>query len=194
MYPILYKYFALKKQLYLPGIGCIYLEQMPAELIAARTALSAPVPVLKFNTECGPADRKLFEFIASEKSIDEVEAIRQLQDFSYQLKQDIAAGKEVLLPYIGTLNSIDNVLSFHSLASFNKMFPDVVAERIHREDTPHNMLVGNAEKTSTEMQEYYDEEVVVTKDRWGFYALLLTLFALGLITYYYLQVVPHQVY
>ena len=62
----------------------------------------------------------------------------------------------------------------------------VPAERVIRSNAEHTMLVGDRERTNTEMTDYLKEETVyVEKESWWIYALIIAAIALIVIFFHY---------
>ena len=67
-----------------------------------------------------------------------------------------------------------------SPATLQTGFEPVAAERVIRESAVHQMLVGDVETTSTEMEAFYDQQEKAT-DRWWLLPMIVAAVAIALI-------------
>jgi nucleoid DNA-binding protein len=185
MYDSLYKYLILYKKLNIPGIGSFAIEQIPARLDFLNKQLHSPLPVIRFNLGNAVADKHFYDFLAKEKGLQEWEAIRQFNDLTFEIKNTVNSKGMVELPGIGTLKKeFTDTYSFQPAGSLQPYFPDVAAERIIRKNATHSVKVGDAEKSSTEMQELLAPEKP-KKSQWVKYAIILAVLGAAAIAYYY---------
>lgn len=191
MYDSLYKYLILYKKLNIPGIGSFVIEQIPARLDFLNKQLHSPLPVIRFNLGNAVADKHFYEFLAKEKGWQEWEAVRQFNELVFDLKNAVNTKGTVELPGIGSLKKeFADTYSFHPMSSVQSYLPDVAAERIIRKNTTHSVKVGDAEKSSTEMQELLSAEKT-KKAQWIKYAIILALAGAAVIAYYYATKQPN---
>ncbi len=188
MYQLLYKYLVLNQHLSIPGVGSFDMVQVPARLDFINRSIQAPEPIVKFTNKTAIADKKFYAFVANETNISEVDAIKQLHEFAYQLKSDIQTSHEVTLPGMGILKKeTGGHLSFESAPVLHDYFPSAVAERVIHENTEHTILVGDDEFSNIEMEELLEEQAKIKKDYWWVNALVLGSIGVAAIVYYYMN-------
>lgn len=180
MFHLLYKYLIFHDYVNIPGIGHFTLEKQPAQLDIENKVIHAPLSIIKYKSETDVADKSFYNFLAGELNIDVVEAIRQFQDFSYQLKNNINANKVVELPSFGTLRLVKNEVQFEQTPAIAEYYPDV---SIDKSSSFYRSIM--AEEESEVVYEEDQEEVKSGRSLWWIYALILTILGIGAIAYYY---------
>lgn len=203
MFSSLYQYLVLNQRLNLPGLGTIKLQRHPAQYDVAEKSFSAPAYNFAFISGEGYPSKKLFEFLAKEKSITEWDAIRMVNDFAYELNKSLLAGKEIKWEPVGNFRKDESgniVLDSPVITPGNE--PAVVAEKVIRENAQHTMLVGERERTSTEMESMLTDNVrhkrsrikesdsgheQKKKDPFLLIAIILTMLAFIFIIFYFSQ-------
>lgn len=175
----------------LPGIGIFTSERRSAKLRAFKV-FEPPVYIIVFKAAPDEGDKKLYSFISTEKGIDEVEAIKELSDFTYRLKQKINKEGSCVLPGIGTLIKQDaGELSFESSADLQQYFAGATVERVAQKDAARKVVDTDFEKPVAELQDEVLPEtggVILEKkkDYWWVFALILAVIAIWAIVYYYM--------
>jgi hypothetical protein len=72
----------------------------------------------------------------------------------------------------------------------DEYFQPVASERVLRENTEHHLLVGDRNRTNTQMKEMLADEPAASskaKDYWWVFAILLGIIGIASIVYYYLR-------
>lgn len=178
----LHKYFALHKKISLPGIGVFAAVAEPAQLDFTERLLHAPkYSVQYFETEDTEV-KDFCHFLATEKNISDADAEKSFNRFLQKLQNVLATENSLHLKGIGTIAGNAGVYNF--IAETNDLLQPINAERVIRKNAEHTIKVGEAEKTSTQMQELLQH--TETKDRWWIAAVLLAALGTGAILYYYL--------
>jgi hypothetical protein len=187
MYNSLYKYLIFYKRLNLPNIGSFTVEHVPGRLDFLNKQLHSPIPVIRFSPDKNAAaEQQLFEFLAVDMGISELEAIKQFNDLSTQLKADLNQNSVAPLPGIGTLQKeFGDNYTFQPKASIQQYFPDAAAERVVRKEAIHTVRVGEDERSSDEMKGILADDET-SADKWWMYALILGILGLGALVYYYM--------
>lgn len=185
MFQLLYRYFLQHHRLSLPSLGSFFLEREKAGFDVVSQTMTPPVDRAAFEQgEDSPA-RSLFAFLAREKKISEWEAIRELNDFAYNLNLKLKAGQLVEMKGIGTLErDLEGGLRFVSRFKSHNLYQPAEAHRVIRERAEHFMQVGDSQKTNIEMAGLLEDEAVQTKSRWWIAALVLGLMGIGGLLYY----------
>ncbi len=186
MYPLVYKYLMLNKKVSVPGIGNFSIDTKPA-FIEHGNLLQPPVSNIQFKAETALADRNFYEFIASEMHIEDVDAIKQFHEFSYELRGSASYADGLQFPGIGTLKKQSNG-SFlfeeeQNTVDFYKPFTikeTVEAEKIVAAEIPTiEPDYSNLELTPT-------DEADQPRDLWWVYAIALAVIGIAAIVYNYM--------
>jgi nucleoid DNA-binding protein len=182
MFHLLYKYLVLHDYVSIPGIGHFTIERQPAKQDMEQKVLNAPVPVIKYKYDTDVADKPFYSFLASELDIDVVDAIRQFQDFSYRLKENISSKKAVELPSFGTLKMEKSEIKFQPDHFIKDYYPPVSIDKSSLNYINDTLVDEDEEQES-------DDAVLVGKEKsksfWWLYALILASVGIGAIVYYY---------
>lgn len=154
MYEALYRYLIKYKRVELPGIGVVALQRHPAKAeIANHSFLPPGYSVLLEKTDSVPSE-KLFSWLAFNFGITEHEAVIRFNEFIFKLNRQLKEGRRLLWHGVGTLQK--EFSGEIKLTPDKKELPwlkEVIAEKVMRQNAEHTVLVGEAEKTSTEMQQ-----------------------------------------
>lgn len=178
----------------IPGIGSFTVEHIPGRLDFLNKQLHSPISVIRFSMDKNALPEKtVYEFLAEDLGLSEIEAIKQFNDLSFYLKDELSRGREGVLPGIGKLKKeFGESYSFHPEQSVQQYFPDTVAERVVRKDATHEVKVGEEIRTSNEMKTLLKEEEPATKsvatehqEKWWLYAIILAIVALIALIYYF---------
>ena len=126
--------------------------------------------------------KELFQYISRKKNISEWEAIKVLNDFAYDLKNTLRKGEQVTWEGIGLLkqgNSKDILFEPQKLSY--EFIPHVDAQRVIRHSTNHAMLVGDRERSKTEMENLLLEEVPEVKAKVGWWSIAAIIAAIAIL-------------
>lgn len=168
---LLIKYLIQNGRLGIPDIGIFQVKRIPAQVVAAGTAIKGPVSVITYHAEPVPADKHLFEFLSSETETDEVAAISQFNAWTQELKQKIFDHQTVELPLIGTLLLDQDGNIRHTAPQSAIGYRSV--------SLPEGVVL----ETSMAAE---GEEVSPSDASWWVYAIILLLLGVAAIAYYYL--------
>jgi hypothetical protein len=153
MFQPLYSYLIKHGQLDLAGIGVISLQTQPARSEFVDRSFLPPQQSFVFESGKEIPLRKLYSGIAAILAISEREAVIRLNDFLFELKKNIDAGREISWQGVGKFRrGLAGEIKFHADPISNFLEP-VVAEKIIRKHAEHFVRVGEDEKTSTQMTE-----------------------------------------
>jgi hypothetical protein len=154
VYNTLFQYLILHRQLCLPGIGTIYLQRISSELDFGNKIFTAPAYRFRMETDPGSPSKKLFGWLSKLLHITEWDAIRMVNDFSFDLKNKIFSEGKVSWQPVGTLHRDEkgNITLDPALIQLESEVP-VQAEKVIREKAEHTVLVGEMEKSSFELEE-----------------------------------------
>lgn len=190
MVHLLYKYLIIHKKVSVPGVGVFFIDRKPAKHDVENKVFQSPVLHIDFKAETAIADKDFFEFVSKEKGIDIVEAVRNLHDFAYSLKQQVSANKRVELPGMGVLikNSMGEV-SFESINVLTSYFPSTIEERYFEVARTENDIQADSFKASRKTISLYNETFASSnpKSYWWIFAIILAVIGVASILYYYYQ-------
>lgn len=154
----LYRCLLLHKQVSLPGVGTVFLQRHSSQLDFGNRQINPPSFQFKLNPGADKPSKKLYDRLSSSLAISEWEAIKAVNDFSFDLKKKLSAGGEALWEDVGIFRRDEkgNITLDSKARGLPGEMP-VMAEKVIREHAEHILMVGEQEKTSLEMQEYFAE-------------------------------------
>lgn len=185
MQDTLYEFLIINKKLSLPGIGTISLRQKSSQLDFTDKQLSSPSFYFVLDHENDTPSKKIFDWLSSSRGISEWDAIRSVNDFSFSLKNSISRVGEATWDGVGVLkrDKTGNLkLDPHKITLQTEQ--PVHAEKVIREKFEHTVLVGEREKSSVEMAEYFASETPRKNYAWVI-AVVLTILAVMFIGWYF---------
>jgi hypothetical protein len=186
-----YQYLLLQKKMCIPGVGIFTLQHQSAAFNYADNVLLPPEETIAYKAETALADKQFYEFLAHQLQTDEVSAIKQFHDFSYDLKQQIQQNHSVQLDGLGILkkNSLGitefipapPLLVLNEPVSLLTGLQTEPAYQAPQQLSPAAML-GITEE---DLQPYVEEPI--PKDRWWVWAILMAVAGAFAIWFYYSQ-------
>jgi hypothetical protein len=180
----LYEFLVLNKWLTLPGIGTISIRQESSQLDITNRQFTPPSFAYSLDARKDSPSKKLFEWISAALGITEWDAIKAVNDFSVSFKNELAENKLVVWEKVG---------SFKNDGAGNlKLDPDVsipgeqpvIAEKVIRQKAEHTILVGEQERSSAEMEEYF-ADTPVKRNYTSLIAAILVVIAILFIGWYF---------
>jgi hypothetical protein len=184
MYAELYQYLLNYKQLTLPAIGTFLLERKPAEADIASRMINPPVYTIALQSGVDSSSKKIYDWLASSLNVSDREAVIRFNDFSFDLKQRISSGNIIKWNGVGTLRKDSTgQLKFDPVNTliFEQSVP---AQKVIRKTAEHTVLVGEQEKTSTQMTEFLSHSVR-KRSYWWTFALVLGLLTIIFTLWYF---------
>jgi len=181
----LYEFLLLNKKLSLPGIGTITLCQAPSQHDLPNKQFIGPSSFFTIDPRNDKPSKKLFDWLSSSLNITEWEAIKSVNDFSFDLKKKLSENGEVSWEKVGVFhrnNNGDLKLDPKNISLQSEL--PVTAEKVIRVKAEHTVLVGEKEKTSVEMEEYFAGSRVKKNYTW-LIAVILTVLAVMFIGWYF---------
>ena len=176
----LYEFLLLNKKVSLPGIGTISLCQTPAQHDFSNKQFTAPASFFTIDPRNDKPSKKLFDWLSSSLNITEWEAIKFVNDFSFDLKKKLSEYGEVNWENVGVIRRNNNGdLKLDPQNILLQSEPPVTAEKVIRVKAEHTVLVGEKEKTSVEMEEYFAGSPAKKNYSW-LIAVILTVLAVCL--------------
>ncbi|MCZ2223089.1 MAG: hypothetical protein LC122_05605 [Chitinophagales bacterium] len=196
MYSFIYKYFLLHKKLSIPGIGLFSIVEYPAKFNDEGNSLLAPEQRIIYSKETALADKNFYTFLAKELHTDPVEAIKNFQDFAYQLKENIAKTEGAILAGIGTIRKQPSGdYSFEAENNIQNYLPTIPfqiknSSTIQKENSVAKQPITTKENFENieflTPEEIAAEEAANQKDYWWILALALGLIGIAAILYKFL--------
>jgi hypothetical protein len=185
MQDTLYEFLLLNKKLSLPGIGTILLCQNSAQLDFTNKQFTAPSFYFTIESRNDKPSKKLFDWLSSSLGISEWDAIKSVNDFSFDLKKRLSEKGEVNWENIGLIRRDNNGdLKLETQNILLQSEQPVAAEKVIRVKAEHTVLVGEQEKTSVEMEQYFAQNPVKKNYTW-LIAIILTVLAVMFIGWHF---------
>lgn len=176
MQDTLYEFLLLNKKISLPGIGTISLCQNSAQLDFTNKQFTAPSFHFTIESRNDKPSKRLFDWLSSSLGVTEWDAIKFVNDFSFDLKKKLSEYGEANWGKVGVIrrdNSGNLKLDQQNILLQSEQ--PVTAEKVIRVKAEHTVLVGEQEKTSAEMEEYFAEEIPKKNYTWLIVAILTVL-------------------
>jgi hypothetical protein len=173
MYAILNRYLFLNKSIAVPGLGVICMESQPASIDTSTRTIQPPTYRFRFDKFFDSPDKDLFSYLSSQQHISDYEALRQYNDFAYSLRDRLNYFREAPWEGLGILKK-DDTGEIHFETSIENPFflQPVPAEKVVRANAKHMLLVGDRERSNSEMSDWFAEEPVHGNRLWWLVALL----------------------
>ncbi len=193
MQQLLYSYLIQNGSLALPGIGTIYVRRKPAVTDFVNQRILPPEGYFELDNDARPARNDLFDYIARHKQTDQAKAIQLLNEFSFNLKNEIKL-KSYYWESLGTIkqDAEGNVVIVDSVNHLS-FLEAVHAERVVHEHAEHYIKVGDTEKTNVEMAEWLQEREAGHKITWSLIAVIIGSAITMLFVLNYIGVIPSLV-
>jgi hypothetical protein len=185
MQDTLYEFLLLNKKLSLPGIGTISLSQNSAQHDLPNKQFTAPSFYFIIGSRNDKPSKKLFDWLSASLNITEWDAIKSVNDFSFALKKKLSENGEVNWENVGMIRRDNNGdLKLDQQNILLQSEQPVTAEKVIRVKAEHTVLVGEREKTSVEMEEYFAGSPAKKNYSW-LIAVILTVLAVMFIGWYF---------
>lgn len=173
MYAILNRYLFLHKSIPIPGLGTICMESQAATIDASTRTIHPPVYRFRFDKFFDSPDKDLFAYLSAQQKISDYEALRQYNDFAYSLRDRLNYFREAPWEGLGTLKKDDmGDIHFESSILNPSFLQQVPAEKVIRTNAKHMLLVGDRERSSREMSDWFAEEPIHGNRLWWLVALV----------------------
>ena len=181
----LYEFLILHKKISLPGIGTIGLFQNPALHDFADRKFIPPFYFFEIESSDDKPSKKLVDWLCAATGVSEWDAIKSVNDFSAELKKTLSAEGEVKWDKVGVFRQDKN--GDIKLVSRTNSWPSeqpVTAEKVIRQKAEHTVLVGEKERSSVQMEEYFAKTSPKRNYTW-IIAVILTVLAIMFIGWYF---------
>jgi hypothetical protein len=187
MFEALYLFLIKHKQLILPEIGTISLQMQPAKTQFVERCVLPPEFSFSFSPNYQPISNKFFRWLSHQMGIPETEAIVSFNDFALQLKNDLENGKTIEWQRLGKISrNTSNEIVFRPEEKDFFFYQTVHAEKVLRENVKHHLIVGEKERTASEMSEVLQEpgSSVSRRDQWWIWPVAIIVILLIYIGWY----------
>lgn len=184
MYEALYRFLIRYKKIDLPGIGAIALQMKSSRSEFISRSFLPPAYFFSLGKSKEMTSRKLFSWLAANFRVTEREAVVKFNDFLFDLKRRLETGQQITWEGVGVFKKESTgEIEFTSFINNLPFLEEVTAEKVIRENAEHTMLVGEYEKTSTQMTEILAGDVAAKRKSywwvWPLAAIIVTLIFLG---------------
>jgi hypothetical protein len=179
---ILQHYFIQNSSLSLPGIGTFDMFRISAQTDFANKKMLPPTFTISYNNQFDSPQKELFHYVSRKKQIPEWEAIKLVNDFSFDLRNSLKTGESINWTGIGILkqgNGKEIVFEPHRLSY--EFIPHVSAQRVIRESSNHAMLVGDRERSKYEMLKFLADDAPEVKVKGGWWSIAAIIAAVAVI-------------
>lgn len=184
MNALLNEFLLSHHELPLDGVGVLRVASQPAQYDVTVRAFVPPAAVMTFEplaADDSVSLQPLVRFVAQHQQLAEEDAYETVMQWQQQMLQQLQQGEAVAIGSFGSLQQHNNELHF-TPAQMQPGFASIAAERVIREGAVHQMVVGDVETTSSEMEAYYDQQEKAT-DRWWLLPLIVAAVAIALIVW-----------
>lgn len=185
MFGPLQEYLVQYRQLYLPGIGTLRLEQAAAELDFGNKEIIAPRQTIQLLAGAQQQERRLFSWLAAIAETSERDAVIRFNDFIYAFRERIQKGERVDWTGIGQFTKgLAGEIRFETAVKNVPLGQPVTAKKVLREHSAHMVRVGEDHRTAAEMKEWLENEPE-KKSWWLTTAIILAILSFIYIGYYF---------
>ena len=183
MYPELYQYLLLHKQLPVPGIGTFLLERQSAKVDFPNKQITAPVYSFALQPATGNPSHQFFNWLAGILGTAANDAVIRFNDFAFGMKKQVESGDTIEWKGVGVIKKgLGGEIKFNPAVPFVTERP-VPAIKVLREKAEHTVRVGEEEKTSAEMEAMLSK-TEEKKSYWWAFALVIGLLSVLFIGWY----------
>lgn len=186
MLNVLYKYLIQCRSLALPGLGTLELQKIPAISNFSDHVILPPSYKIILDDSKDTPSKNLFQYISTQTGLNEWEAIKQLNDFSFDIKSSLKQGENFMWNKVGVFSMQENGVAVLDSPSIEYDFAEPVpAIRVIRNNVNHTILRGDVEVSESFFKQDETETIVIDRNRkWWLWASILAAIALLIIFSY----------
>lgn len=175
MVELLTQYFIQHKEVVLPGLGQLQASTLPARYDASRQVMLPPSMQFQWQPKPTLSTQPLMGFVSMHTQLSEEESFDALNEWSKNIKASIEKNEEWIWHGIGKLVAMaGGQIGFVPDGKMEGYFSAIDAPRISHAGRTHQMLVGDKETNTVDMQQMLnEEEEFVGEGRWWIPSLLL---------------------
>lgn len=178
-------YFSQNRQIVLPGIGELKAVYNPARYDAGQQLMLPPGFSFQWiPQEEGEMDspQPLMAFLGRMNQWTEEESYEAMHSFGNSLRNTIATRGEWIWPGVGKLVPLNKEsLGFVPEEGLDNYLTPIEAKRAIHTGAVHQMIVGDKETNTFEMQEALKEAEDLPSDKWWIPSLIMAILTLVLI-------------
>jgi hypothetical protein len=180
----LQEYLLLHGKVKLPGAGFLSARLHPARYEVSERAFVPPSCELHWQEEDDDfMQQPQMAFLAQKLDLSEEDVYEHFHEVAYLYQTKISNGEAIDLGALGQIrNDEQGKLKFVAPVESIRPFESLAAERVIRQGVAHQMVVGDNETTTTDMEAYFTD-TPEEKDRWWWLPLTIGLIALALIVW-----------
>lgn len=154
MLGLFYQYLIHNNKIVLPGLGTVALQRLSSESDIAGHTISPPSYTFTWLQGSTTPPKRFFIWLAEQLNIAEEEAAIRVNNFVADIKREINAGKEIKWNGVGVIRrGLDSGIEFEPERRRLFFEETVQADKVIHENSRHTILVGDAEKSSDQMNE-----------------------------------------
>ncbi len=167
----------------LPGLGCLKIETLNAQILEGGQLLRGPKSSIVFSDT--KIDAGLFlQYIAYKNNQTLSQASSLLSEFCKSI-EDIPASQKFTIGSIGNFSKgLDNRLYFEQQELPDNFTPDISLQRVIHPNQVHAVLVGDAERTNEFMNDYLTGTKPVKQYKWWIAASIFFMLSVAAIVIY----------
>ena len=186
MYEYLYRFLIKYKKLDLPGIGTVALHWRSSKSEITDRDFSSPGYFFTLQKSDDIPKGKLFYWLASHFTITDSEAVIRFNEFIFDLTRKLKEGKEIHWEKVGSFQKeLSGEIKFTSEEGQVSWLENVPGQKIVRDNVEHRMLVGEVEKTSTEMNMILNSVTGEKKYQWWLWPVVLVVAVFMFLGWYF---------
>jgi len=179
---ILYHYFIQNNSMSLPGIGTFDMFRISAQTDFANKKMLPPTFTISYNNQFDSPQKELFHYVSRKKNIAEWEAIKEVNDFAFDLRNTLKTGESIDWKGIGVLKQGNGKeIIFEPQRLSYEFIPHVSAQRVIRESANHAMLVGDRERSKLEMLKFLTDDAAEVKAKGGWWSIAAIIAAIAVL-------------
>lgn len=181
---LLYKYLIQHKQVCIPTLGTLVVNRVPAVEEFGSKSFIAPRYEISFDQSKDVHSKKLFHWLALVFDCTELDVVKKLNAFGFEMKQQLLLGNKIYWHGVGTFSRLQQGTIKLDAEPVNLPFEQpVYIEKVIRESARHQVRVGEEYRDSEQMSELLAATPGIKKSSSWIWALIVILLALGIIGY-----------
>lgn len=187
MFQLLHKYVILHGKLSLPEVGVIVLERNSASIDTANKTIINPSWQFRFLNTREKTQADVFAWLAKTMNISVTDAVVELTNFSFGIKNKLNNGEIINWKGIGVFKkSLGDEIKFEPEHLELDFVQPIVAEKVIREKAHHSVRVGDNQRSSEEMERLLNKKESKKSGAWVF-TFIASLVAISFLAIYFVK-------